>query len=36
MVRVLRSGVEWVETQCFYYAEMKIMIDSVELKEGKA
>ena len=24
-----------VETQCLYYAEMKIIIDSVELKERK-
>ena len=24
-----------METQCLYYAEMKIIIDSIELKEGK-
>ena len=30
-----RSGTAEVETQCLYYAEMKIIIDSDELKEGK-
>ena len=30
-----RSGTAEVETQCLYYAEMKIIIDSVDSKEGK-
>ena len=29
------SGTASVETQCLYYAEMKIIVDSVELKKGK-
>ena len=30
-----RSGMAKVETQYLYYAEMKTIIDSVELKEGQ-
>ena len=30
-----RSGTAEVETQCLYYAEINIIADSVELREGK-
>ena len=29
------SGTAGVETQCLYYAGMKIIVDCVELKKGK-